>query len=191
MSRCPVCRGKLEKDIENVQEMGDSKQFDVRLSCPSCGYTKQLALARKNPIPRTQDKVAEMTAPLKLRQYLPERKLEKAPTSFRIKREPLTRMLSPLKRTKDLFIYGGAILLGVAIEIAGLYFESYLRMTYMNPSAGFFISLLIFVLAPITIVGAAVYYMTRDRLKAVLLGSFAVPLTIIILAKLRLDTWGL
>ncbi|HDH28339.1 MAG TPA: hypothetical protein ENH13_04330 [Euryarchaeota archaeon] len=98
---------------------------------------------------------------------------------------------NPVKQGRDLIIYGGAIILGLGIELVGFYFEGSLQTIRIDPLAGFLLSLLIFIFAPILIVGSAVYYVTRDRLKAVLLGSIAVPLTIIILANLRLEQWGL
>jgi hypothetical protein len=189
MTLCPTCRKPLRKEIENVYEINDTKYFDLRLECSSCNYSKPVTVKRKAPVPKAPDTVTEMTASLKLRQYMPERKEGQRPKP-KVIGESIKKALNPFKNVRELAIYGGAIILGISIEIAGLYFEGYLRTLQIYPLVGFLISLLIFVFGPIIIVGSAVYYTTRDKLKALLLGSIAVPLTIILLANLRLETWG-
>jgi hypothetical protein len=192
MTACPNCQSNLRKEIEKVYEIDDVKYFDLRLECDACGFSKPATVSRKNLVPKAPDATTEMAASLKLREYLPRRKEGKeAKQSVRIMGESLYKMFSPIKNSKNLIIYGGAVLLGLAVEIGGLYFESYLRTIRADPLVGFLLSLLIFIFGPILIVGSAVYYMTGDRLKAILLGSVAVPLTIIILANLRLEQWGL
>lgn len=190
MKACPKCGSKkVKRELENVYEIDDMTYFDYRLVCEDCVYTKPITVSRKKPVPKAKDAVTEMAASLKLRQYMPERKEAPLPKR-RIDGLPLRRAFSPFQHSKEIFIYGGAIILGLAIEIGGLYFEQYLRSVQINPLVGFFISLLVFVFGPIVIVGSMVYYTTKDRLKAILLGSMAVPLTIILLSKLRVDTWG-
>jgi hypothetical protein len=192
MTECPNCKSLLRKEIEKVYEIDDVKYFDLRLECDACGFSKPATVSRKNAVPKAPDATTEMAASLKLREYMPRRKEGgEAKPRVRIKGESLKKMFSPIKHTKKIFIYGGAVLLGLAVEIGGLYFESYLRTIRADPLVGFLISLLIFIFGPILIVGSAVYYLTGDRLKAILLGSIAVPLTIILLANLRLEQWGL
>jgi hypothetical protein len=190
MTNCPNCGKILRRDIENVYEIDDTKYFDLSLQCEGCNYHKPLTVSRKKTIPRAPDAVTEMAASLKLRQYMPTRKEAFPPLQF-VRGETLKKTLNPFKHIRGASIYVGAILLGLFIEIAGLYFEGQMRAVQIDPFAGFILSLLIFIFGPILIVGSAVYYLTKDRLKAILLGSIAVPLTIIILAKLRLDTWGI
>lgn len=192
MTECPNCQSNLRKEIEKVYEIDDVKYFDIRLECDSCGFSKPATISRKNPVPKARDTATEMTASLKLREYMPGRKEEeKAKPRVRIRGESISKMFSPIKNSKNIFIYGGAVLLGLAVEIGGLYLQNYLRTIRVDPLFGFLLSLLIFIFGPILIVGSAVYYVTGDRLKAILLGSIAVPLTIIILANLRLEQWGL
>ncbi|RMF89164.1 MAG: hypothetical protein D6733_06910 [Methanobacteriota archaeon] len=188
MVACPRCgSSNVRKELEQVYEIDDTKYFDFRLVCDDCLYTKPFTASRKNPVPRARDAVTEMTASLKLRDYMPQRKEEPQPPVSKPVLEglPLRAAFSPLRHSRELFVYGGAILLGLMIEIAGLYFESYLRALRIDPLVGFTLSLMIFVLGPIIIAGSLVYYVTRDRLKAILFGSMAVPLTIIILARIR------
>jgi len=191
MTKCQQCQAELKKEIEKVYEIEDVKYFDILLVCGNCGFQKPLTVSRKNPIPRSPDAATEIAASLKFRDYLPLR----SERALRMRKKPVGESLktafNPGKHGRDLLIYGGAILLGLGIELVGFYFEGNLRTVRIDPLAGFLLSLLIFIFAPILIVGSAVYYVTRDRLKAVLLGSIAVPLTIIILANLRLDQWGI
>jgi hypothetical protein len=190
MTLCPKCKKKLKKEIENVYEIDDTRYFDLRFICQNCNYSQVATVKRESPVPKAPDAVTEMTASLKLREYMPKRK---EPTHQKpvIKGEPLRKALKPFKDSKDALLYLGAIGLGVAIEIIGLYFESYLRELQIFPLVGFLLSLFIFVFGPLLIVGSVVYYTTKDWLKAILLGSIAVPLTIILLANLRLEAWGL
>ena len=189
MTACPKCGNiDVKREVENVYEIDDTKYFDIRLICDRCGLSKPVTMSRKNPVPKARDEVTEMVASLKLRPYLPERKeapLQKSSEAIEPKRK-----VSPSTHAREVLLYGGAVLLGLGVEIAGLYFESYLGNVRIHPLAGFLMSLLIFVFGPLLIVGSVVYYVTKDRLKAVLLGSIAVPLTIVLLAKLRLGTWG-
>lgn len=194
MADCPTCGKVLKKDIENVYEIDGTRYYDVRLTCSECGYTKPLTISRKDPLPKAQDSATELTASLRLREYLPDRGIDKTgPRSLEkpSKRASLKEILQPLKHLKEITLYIFALGLGVFIELGGLYFESYLRTVRIFPYAGFVVSLLIFVFGPILIVGSLVYYVTRDRLKAILMGSIAVPLTIIIIANLRLEALGI
>jgi len=191
MTKCPQCQAELSKEIEKVYEEGEVKYFDIRLDCGVCGFQKPVTVSRKNPVPRAADTATEIAAPLRFRDYMPSRREHLKKSGKRLHGDSLNEAFNPVKHGRDLIIYGGAILLGLGIELVGFYFESSLRTVRIDPLAGFLLSLLIFIFAPILIVGSAVYYVTRDKLKAVLLGSIAVPLTIIILANLRLEQWGL
>ncbi|GBE18948.1 hypothetical protein BMS3Abin16_01558 [archaeon BMS3Abin16] len=191
MTECPQCQAVLSKEIEKVYEIGDVKYFDIRLNCTHCGFQKPLTVSRKNPVPRAPDAATEIAASLKFRDYLPRRIERQSRKGKKRSGDLMKTAFNPVKQGRDLIIYGGAIILGLGIELVGFYFEGSLQTIRIDPLAGFLLSLLIFIFAPILIVGSAVYYVTRDRLKAVLLGSIAVPLTIIILANLRLEQWGL
>jgi hypothetical protein len=192
MVKCPRCKSaNTKRELESVYEIDDTKYFDMLFICNDCLYTKPLTVERKSPIPKAKDAVTELAASLKLRPFMPKRK-DDAPIIKERKIEglPLGKVFNPLRHSKEIVLYGSAIMLGLVIEIAGLYFESYLRSVYIDPVVGFMISLMVFVFGPIIIAGGVVYYVTKDRLKAILFGSMAVPLTIILLAKLRSGTWG-
>jgi hypothetical protein len=190
MTLCPNCSHKLRKDIENVYEIDDVKYFDLKLICDKCGYTKPATVTRKDPLPKSPNLATEMAASIRLRDYLPERRkpiIQKPP----IEGESLRKIFNPLRNLREIFVYAIALIVGLIIEIGGLFFESYLRTLVIYPLVGFVVSLLIFVLGPILIVGGMVFYATRDWLKAILFGSISVPLSIIIIANLRLDVWGI
>ncbi|MFQ5887333.1 MAG: hypothetical protein ACE5HY_01395 [Candidatus Hydrothermarchaeales archaeon] len=190
MKACQKCGSKkVKRELENVYEIDDTTYFDYRLVCEDCLHTKPITVSRKNPVPKARDAATEMAASLKLRQYMPKRKEAPLPKRM-IDGLSLKRAFSPFQHSKEIFIYGVAVIAGLAVEIGGLYFERYLRSIEIDPLVGFIMSLLIFIFGPIIVAGSIVYYATRDRLKAILLGSMAVPLTIILLAKLRVDTWG-
>ena len=185
--RCSNCGGrKVRRDLENVYEIDDKRYFDMRFTCEECGHASYVTTTRESEIPKPRDTVTAITAPIKLKEYMPERKREEHVRKRKFTVEgSLSKLLNPLHNLKEMMIYVGAIILGVALELGGLYFERYLVDIRIDPLTGFVISLLIFVLGPIMIVGSAVYYVTKDRLKAILLGSMAVPLTIIVLSKMR------
>jgi len=182
MKTCPDCGARLRRELERVYEIDDTTYFDLRFTCERCGHSSFKTVSRKSPVPKAGDMSTELTASLKLREYMPERKAaveREAPS-----RGSAATLLSA--RRREALIYLAAVALGVAVEVAGLQFEVYLKALRIDPLAGFVTSLLIFVFAPLVIAGAAVYYATGDRLKALLLGSLAVPLTIILVAKLGL-----
>ncbi len=185
--RCSNCAGrKVRRDLENVYEIDDKRYFDLRFTCEECGHTSFVTTTREHALPKPRDTVTGLTAPIKLKEYLPEKKTEESVRKRKFTvGESLFKLFNPLRNLKEMTIYAGAIILGVAIELGGLYFERYLVDIRIDPLTGFVISLLIFVLGPIMIVGSAVYYVTKDRLKAILMGSMAVPLTIILLSKMR------
>jgi hypothetical protein len=184
MTECPNCGATLRQEVENVYEIDGTRYFDVRLMCDKCSYSKPSIIKRKSPIPKAADSATEMTASLKLREYLPERKEEEtSKPTFDLE---ILKALNPFKNMREIITYGVAILLGLAVEIAGLYFERYMREIQLHPMAGFWISLLIFIFAPIIIVGTVMYYSTKDPMKSILLGAVSIPLTIIILANLPL-----
>jgi len=190
MTDCPECSKPLKKEIENIYEIDNTKYFDINLKCDGCGYSNPLTVSREDPVPRAKDDLTEMTASLKLRGFMPDKQDDNLEFHTNLN-EPVKRPLNLVQHIKEISVYTIAVLLGVAIEIGGLYFERYLRTVQIDPLAGFVVSLLIFVFGPIMIVGGAVYSVTHDRMKAIVLGAIAVPLTIIILSNLRLEAWGI
>ncbi len=186
MNSCPRCKSKnLRKELENVYEIEGTKYFDYNIICMDCLHRQSFTTARKSPVPKAKDKITAMTASIKLRKYFPER--GEPLKRKRFEGLSLRKVFSPFKHLKEILLYSFAIFLGLLVEIGGIYFERYLIDIRIDPLAGFLLSLLIFLFAPILVVGSFVYYVTKDRLKAVLVGSAAIPLTIIFLSRTRLS----
>lgn len=192
MAECPKCKSKnVRRELENVYEIGDTTYFDYRLICDDCIHTEIVTVARKDPIPKARDDATGLAASLKLRNYLPDRKETLLPREG-IKESILREFIDPLrdvKNIKEMVAYGVAVLAGLGVQIAGAFFEKYLRVSEIDPFTQFVISLMIWVFGPIIVAGGIVYRVTGDRLKAILIGSLAVPLNIIILPHLRLEQW--
>jgi len=192
MAECPKCNSKnVRREIENVYEIGDTTYFDYRIICDDCIHTEIVTVARKDPIPKARDDATGLAASLKLRDYMPERKESLLPRGG-IRQSFMREIIEPLKdvkNIKEMAVYGGAVLAGLGVQIAGAFFERYLRVSAIDPLTQFVISLMIWVFGPILVAGWIVYRRTGDRMKAILIGSLAVPLNIIILPYLRVEQW--
>lgn len=181
---CEKCGStKVKRKLINITEAGNIKYFDVAFKCKACGYEKTLTVEKKSLIPKERDEVKALAKGLKLREYLPEEsKIEAMPYyEQETKGIKLSGML--ISSLKDIFIFIFAISIGFGVEIANIRLHNYLVALQVDPFVGFILQLVFFVFGPIAIAGYIIYKISRDLPKALFYAALAIPITIVLLAK--------
>lgn len=182
---CDKCGStKVKRKLINITEAGNIKYFDVALECEACGYEKVLKVEKKSLIPKERDEAKSLAKGLKLREYLPEEKVEES-MQFAYARETGAKLGEMLiSSLKDILIFIFAIGVGLGVEIANIRLHNYLIAIQVDPFVGFILQLVFFVFGPIAIAGYIIYKVSKDLPKALFYSALAIPITIILLAKI-------
>jgi|GEM_PF-2596602 len=189
---CERCGSEnVKKRLTNISEDEGVRYFDIVLICNACGFSKTINLAKSPEIPKEKDEAKALAAGIKLREYIPEASEPEAekPERFTLfsafenmDRKKVLRTIAG--GAKEIFVVVSALFLGVLVEIGNIRLHNYLTGLQVNPFVGFILQLLFFIFGPLIIVGYPMYRVSHDLGKSLFLGALAIPVTIVLLARM-------
>jgi hypothetical protein len=182
--KCPNCGSeKVDKKVLDIHEKNYVKYLEVKLRCEICGHTDIREVARR-PVKKIEEEPEIDIEPL----------VTVAETSVNIpyeeKKATISKLSMVFSNIKKTLFYLSALLLGILVEVFGIFLEQQMMILGLPAFIGFSISLIFFIVAPPLVVGAYFYFFKKDILKGLFLGALAVPLSMILIPYMRRFQWN-
>jgi len=182
---CPKCGSKkIDKKALNIEKYDSAVYVDVKLSCNDCGHSEIRKLTKKSSVKKLEDEPDIDIKPL----------VAAAEATYHF---PEDEIVSPKKqgskisgRIKLTLFYFVALLVGIFVEVIGIFVERTMMMLEFPAVIGFTISLSFFALAPILAVGAFVNFFIKKPFEGFFIGATAIPITLIIIYYSRKFQWN-
>lgn len=181
---CPKCGSKkIDKKALNIEKYDSVVYVDVKLSCNDCGHSEIRKLT-KSSVKKLEDEPGIDIKPLVTAAEAPYI-------------SPEEEIILPRKRGSKMFgyiklalFYLVALLIGIFVEVIGIFVERTMMMLEFPAVIGFTISLSFFVLAPILAVGAFVNFFRKKPFEGFFIGALAIPVTLIFIYYSRRFQWN-
>jgi hypothetical protein len=196
---CQKCGSRrVRRSVEESYE-NNVKSLKITITCEVCGQVESQKIRATPQSPATMidllkrrlkrappEEVGEeiVRAPAKehlksrLKRYDEERVVEASKDELMDREFVLTS-----EQVKDVFVYVLAIIAGIGVEFGGFGLERLMISLNFPAAFGFKLSFIFFVFCPVLVTGSIVYFFTRDKLKAIVMGALVIPVFLIILRR--------
>ncbi len=182
--KCSNCGNEqVNKKILGIHTNALVKYVEVKLNCNVCGNSEIRKIAKRSPKKLYDEPDIDVKTIV-----------DAAESPYVLPQDEITAQKKEGSKIigyiKLAIFYSIAIILGIFVQVIGIFVERTMMMLEFPAVIGFTVSLAFFLLAPIIVVGAFVYRIRNKPFEGIFLGALVIPITLFLIIYMRRLGWN-